>query len=155
MLIGSRIRYSNEPSTQPRNLGWPSYTTPVLVRFGLSNIRFVRLFFSAETVFFSHNILAKTVFFSQFQLRFSKPNVAFVNCTVTFHARSSIPPFRCHGFVSSSKHSIFIFSFFFLSFWDSRTQNLEYLCTLDRPRYVWRVQWFSRMSLFAGWVLGW
>jgi len=33
-------------------------------------------FFSAGTVFFSRNISARTVFFSQFQPRFSKPNGA-------------------------------------------------------------------------------
>ena len=34
------------------------------------------LFFSAGIIFFSHNNLARTVFFNQFQPRFSKPNGA-------------------------------------------------------------------------------
>ena len=35
--------------------------------FDLPRIWFIRLFFSTETVFFSYNISARTVFFSQFQ----------------------------------------------------------------------------------------
>ena len=38
--------------------------------FGLPHVRFVRLLFSAETVFFSHNNSTRTVF----QPSFSKPN---------------------------------------------------------------------------------
>ena len=44
--------------------------------FGLPHIRLVQLLFSAETVFFSHNISIGTVFSSQFQQRFSQPNGA-------------------------------------------------------------------------------
>ena len=36
-----------------------------------------RLVFSTGTVFFSHNNPARTVFFSQFQPSFSKPNGAY------------------------------------------------------------------------------
>jgi len=44
--------------------------------FGLPHIRFVRLLFSAGTVFFSHNNSAGTVFFSQFQPSFRPANGA-------------------------------------------------------------------------------
>jgi hypothetical protein len=44
--------------------------------FGLSYIRLVQLLFLAKTVFFSHNISARTVFFNHFQSSFSKPNGA-------------------------------------------------------------------------------
>ena len=36
----------------------------IMASFGLPHIRFVRLVFSAGTVFFSHNNSARTVFFS-------------------------------------------------------------------------------------------
>ena len=42
--------------------------------FGLPHIWLVQLIFSAGRVFFSHNNSARTVFFSQFQPRFSEPN---------------------------------------------------------------------------------
>ena len=44
--------------------------------FGLPHIWLVQLIFSAGRVFFSHNNSARTVFFSQFQPNFSKPNGA-------------------------------------------------------------------------------
>jgi len=42
--------------------------------FSLPHIRLVRLLFLAETVFFSHNNSAGTVFFSQFQPSFVPAN---------------------------------------------------------------------------------
>ena len=48
--------------------GWP---------FGLPHIRFIRLIFSAGTMFFSHNNSARTVFFSQFQPKFRPANGAY------------------------------------------------------------------------------
>ena len=42
------------------------YTETQMGLFGLPYIRLVRLLFSAETIFFSHNNSVKIVFFSQF-----------------------------------------------------------------------------------------
>ena len=44
--------------------------------FGLPYIRLVRLLFSAGTVFFSHNVSARTVFSSHLQPNFGKPLTA-------------------------------------------------------------------------------
>ena len=44
--------------------------------FGLPHIQLVQLLFSVGTLFFSHNNSAGTIFFSQFQPNFSKPNGA-------------------------------------------------------------------------------
>jgi len=44
--------------------------------FGLPHIRLIRLLFSAETVFFSHNNSAGTEFFSQFQPSFNHPSTS-------------------------------------------------------------------------------
>ena len=49
----------------------------------------VRFLFSAGTIFFSHNNLARTVFFSQFQLSFIKPNDAYAIILISARSRSS------------------------------------------------------------------
>ena len=49
-----------------------------LALFGLPHIRFVRLLFSAGTVFFSYNNSVGTIFFSQFQSKFCQPNESVV-----------------------------------------------------------------------------
>ena len=56
------IRHSNHDSTKSNHTRTKAHH---MALFGLPYIRFVRLLFSAGTVFFSHNNSVRTVFFSQ------------------------------------------------------------------------------------------
>jgi len=62
-----KISYNYWVSSKCRKKGAPADFNTSLAPFGLSRNRFVRLIFSARTIFFSHNISAGTVFSSQIQ----------------------------------------------------------------------------------------